>query len=37
VYGIEDIGLARAVVANEAVNALRERYILARDVLEVDD
>jgi hypothetical protein len=37
VHGIEDVGFARAIVANEAVDARRERDILTLDVLEVYD
>jgi hypothetical protein len=37
VHGIEDVGFACAIVSNEAVDACRERYILALDVLEVYD
>jgi hypothetical protein len=37
VHGIEDVGFARAIVSNKAVDACRERYILTLDVLEVYD
>jgi hypothetical protein len=35
--GIKDVCFARAIVANEAVDARRERDILTLDVLEVYD
>jgi hypothetical protein len=37
VYSIEDVCLARAIVADEAIYARRERDILTLDILEVYD
>jgi hypothetical protein len=37
VHGIEDVCLARTIVADEAIYARRERDILTLDVLEVYD
>jgi hypothetical protein len=37
VYSIEDVCLARAIVADEAIYTRRERDILTLDVLEVND
>ena len=35
VYGIEDIGLARTIIAHKTVDALGERDIGLREILEI--